>query len=132
MARLHEYNFDLCIEICERISNGENIKSILASDDRYPVFQTWCNWKRRNKELLDLYTQSKQDKSEIVDSKIDEVMDDLRNGVIDPPTARVLIDTLKWKAGKYYPKMFGDKIDVTSGGEEIKQTPTINIITPKE
>ena len=123
MARLSEYNFDLAKEICERVSNGERIKVILKSSNNYPSFPTWCKWKRENPELLNLYTCSIQDKAESIDDDIDEILADVKNGEIDPAQARVIIDTLKWKSSKYYPKMFGDssKIDVTTNGREINQ-----------
>jgi hypothetical protein len=128
MARPSEYNFDMCKEICDQIANGANIKNVLNSKENYPTFQTWCNWKRENNELFDLYVRSIQDKAESVDAQMDEIWDGCKNGLYDPATARLLIDTLKWKAGKYYPKMFGDKIDHTSDGEKIQSAPVINII----
>jgi TusA-related sulfurtransferase len=123
MARLSEYNFDLAKEICERVSSGERIKVILKSSDNYPSFPTWCKWKRENPELLNLYTCSIQDKAESIDDDIDEILADVKTGEIDPAQARVIIDTLKWKSSKYYPKMFGDssKVDVTTNGKEINQ-----------
>ena len=36
MARLTEYNYDLCVEICNELANGQNIKRILDSNDKYP------------------------------------------------------------------------------------------------
>lgn len=124
MARLTEYNFDLCIEICNRIAEGYNIKTILDSKDEYPSFPTWCKWKRENAELLNLYVNSIQDKGESVDAKIDEIWEGCRQGLYDASTANVLLQTLKWKASKYYPKMFGDKIQQEHSGEV-----TTNIIS---
>jgi len=124
MARPSEYNFNLCIEICDEVANGFNIKTVLASKQSYPSFQTWCNWKREHTQLFDLYTRSIQDKAESVDEEIDLIMSEVKSGDIDAPTGRLLIDTLKWKASKYYPKMFGDKTDITSGGEKIQSAPT--------
>jgi hypothetical protein len=122
MARLTEYDYNLCVEICERVSEGESIKKVLNSDERYPTFQTWCNWRREQTDLFDLYTRAIQDKSESVDAKIDEIMSKLEAKEIDNQSARVMIDTLKWKASKYYPKMFGDKIqaDITTDGKPIE------------
>lgn len=125
MARHSEYNFDLCIEICEEVANGFNIKKVLASKEEYPDFSTWCRWRRENEELHNLYIKSIQDKAESVDEEIDHIMDGLKKGAYEPSVANVLIQTLKWKAAKYYPKMFGDKTDITSGGEKIQTTPTI-------
>jgi len=117
MARLTEYNFDLCIEICDKIADGQNIKSILNSDENYPSFPTWCKWKRENPELLNLYVNSIQDKGESVDAQIDEIWQGCKEGLYDASIANVLIQTLKWKASKYYPKMFGDKIQTEHSGE---------------
>jgi hypothetical protein len=124
MARLTDYNFEMCIDICNRIADGENIKNILASNIEYPSFPTWCKWKRENPELLNLYVNSIQDKGESVDAKIDEIWEGCKNGLYDASIANVLIQTLKWKASKYYPKMFGDKIQQEHSGEV-----TTNIIS---
>jgi hypothetical protein len=123
MARLSEYSFELAKEICERVSNGERIKAILSTNDKYPSFPTWCKWKRDNPELLNLYTCSMQDKAESIDDEIDEILSDVKEGLIEPLQARIIIDTLKWKSSKYYPKMFGEssKVDVTTNGESINK-----------
>ena len=122
-GRPNTYSYELCIEVCSKVAEGLNIKTVLSSDERYPTFQTWCNWKRSNKELFDLYVNSIQDKSESVDEHIDRIMDLLQKGLMEPSVGNVIIQTLKWKAAKYYPKMFGDKVDLTSGNEKINQLP---------
>lgn len=124
MARPSEYNFELATEICNKIADGNNIKKILSSDNNYPSFPTWCKWKRENPELLNLYVNSIQDKGESVDAQIDEIWEGCKNGLYDASIANVLIQTLKWKASKYYPKMFGDKIQTEHSGEV-----TTNIIS---
>lgn len=120
-GRPSEYNFELCKEVCDRVREGESIKKVLRSKKKYPSFPTWCKWKRENPELLNQYINSIQDKSDSVLDEIDEIQLELRSGKIDPSTANVLIQTLKWKAAKFYPKMFGDnkQIDLTSQGESI-------------
>ena len=124
MARPSEYNFDLCIEICDEIANGKNITEVLDSKDVYPSWSTFRIWKRDNDELQTLYTRSIQDKAEMVVSEIDQTLTDVKNGLYDVPTGRLIIDTLKWKAAKYYPKMFGDKIQQEHSGE-IRTTPLL-------
>lgn len=121
MARISEYNYELCKTICEEISNGKHIKEVLDSSNEYPTFQTWCNWKRANNELFDLYTRSIQDKSEMLIFEINQTMRDLKDNKIEANAARVIIDTYKWMASKFYPKMFGDKLDLTTDGEKIQQ-----------
>jgi len=120
MARPSTYNFETCKTICDDVANGFNIKTVLKSNDDYPTFQTWCNWKRENTELFDLYVKAMQDKSESELEEIDYVRDMLKAGEIEPSAANVLIQTSKWLASKFYPKMFGDKVDLTSGGEKLQ------------
>lgn len=127
MARLSEYNFEMCKEICAEVANGFTIKSVLGSKTEYPTFQTWCNWKREHNELFDLYTRSIQDKADSVEEEMEHIYSEVKAGSIDASTGRLLIDTLKWKASKYYPKMFGDKIDHTTGGEKINASPVIQV-----
>lgn len=117
MARPSEYNFDLCKEICEDVANGFNIKTVLKSKHEYPDFSTWCRWKRENDELYNLYIKSIQDKADSVEEELENVYDMLKAKEIDPSSANVLIQTLKWKAAKYYPKMFGDKVQQEHSGE---------------
>jgi hypothetical protein len=128
MARLTEYNYDTCLEICERVSNGENIKNVLASNKQYPSFPTWCRWKRENDELHNLYTRSIQNKAESLDAEIENVLEEMKAGELTVPQARVILDTLKWKMSKYYPKMFGDKLDITTDGDKI----TKSTLTPEQ
>ena len=115
------YNYDMCVEICEQVSMGRHIKEILESKEEYPTFPTWCKWKRENDVLFNLYTRSIQDKAEMILFEIIQTMNDLRDGIIDAPSARVIIDTYKWMAAKFYPKMFGDKADITLESETVNK-----------
>lgn len=116
----------MCEIICSEVADGFNIKTILKSKDEYPDFTTWCRWKRNNEELRNLYVNAMQDKAESEIEEIDYVYDMLKAGEIEPAAANVLIQTKKWTAGKFYPKMFGDKIQQEHSGE-IKNTPPSSI-----
>ena len=43
-------------------------------------------------------------------SKIEEILEDVETGKIEPNVARVSIDARKWLAAKMYPKFFSDKV----------------------
>lgn len=110
--RPSNYDFDLCVEICEQVSEGGNIKTILTSKDVYPSFPTFCKWKRENKELFNLYINAHQDKAIAIEEEMDMLKDMLLNGEIDPSTYNTIVQTLKWKSAKFYPKVFGDNRQV--------------------
>jgi tmRNA-binding protein len=124
MGRPSEYDFEMCKEICARVSLGENIKSVLDSEYRFPSFPTFCTWKRNNVALFNLYISCHQDKAEALEQELDSYRDMLLTKEIDSSTYNVLVQTLKWKMAKFYPKVFGDKIQNEISGE-LKTNPTI-------
>ena len=133
MARPSEYNFELSKEICNEIASGNNIIRILESDAKYPNWTTFRRWKNNNEELRTLYVSSQQDKALALENEIDDLRDMLITKEIEYPIYNALVNTLKWKMAKMYPKVFGDKTDVTSGGEKIQSTTLqIEIIKPSE
>jgi hypothetical protein len=119
-GRPTKYNFELAKEICEQLYD-KSLSDVLRSKKNYPARSTFFLWKRENSELSDLYVNIAQDKGVLFIEEIDQTIIDLKNGKIDPSTANVIIQALKWKAAKFYPKMFGDKseVDITSKGEKI-------------
>ena len=65
--------------------------------------------------------------------EINQTMQDVRAGVLDASQGRLIIDTYEWMASKFYPKVFGDKVDVTSGDKAIQVAPPQIIFqAPKE
>jgi len=110
MARLTEYNYELCVEICEELANGGHIMDILEENDQYPSWSTFRRWKRDNKELQTLYVNAQQDKTEPITHHIKKVQMMCLNGEIDAATANTVMQTDKWFAKSYYPKMFGERL----------------------
>lgn len=119
MARLSEYDFELCKEICEKVAIGANIIDVLIDHDNYPTWSTFRRWKANNEELRTLYINSVQDKAEALEKEMDDYKDMLLNKEIDASTYNTLVQTLKWKMAKFYPKMFGDASKITlEGGDK--------------
>jgi hypothetical protein len=127
MARPSEYNFDLCVEICDEIAKGRNVIETLNSDNRFPDWTTFRRWKNNNEELRTLYVNSQQDKAIALENEIDDLRAMLLSKEIEYPTYNALVNTLKWKMAKMYAKLFGDKVDVTTQGEKINQPQAIQI-----
>ena len=117
MARLTEYNYELCIDICEEVAQGRNIMRILEDNSNFPSWSTFRRWKRDNEELRTLYINAQQDKAEALEKEMDDYRDMLVSKEIDASTYNTLVQTLKWKMAKFYPKVFGDKIQQEHSGE---------------
>jgi hypothetical protein len=120
MARLSEYNFELCKIICDEVGKGKAIKAVLDSNEDYPRFNTWCRWVDNNEELKNLYYASLKDKATAKEQKLEEYIQDLRDGHIDAHTAKVLCDVTKWQMATLNSKIYGAKTNIASDGEQVE------------
>lgn len=82
-----------------------------------PAASTIFKWLASNEEFAEQYARAKEAQA---DAMADEIVDiaDGDNGA-DPQRDRLRVDARKWVAAKLKPKKYGDKLDVTSGGEKL-------------
>lgn len=115
MARPTIYTEELAKEICSRIAEGESVRQI-AKDNKMPNASTIHAWVLNNDEFSKQYAQAKEIGAEIVADEIEELAETIE----DVQRAKLIIDTKKWNLSKKLPKRFGDKLDMTSGGEKMQ------------
>lgn len=60
----------------------------------------------------DQYARALESLAQAQVEKLEQTIDDMRDGKIDHNMARVEIDARKWFACKFLPKRYGDKIEV--------------------
>jgi hypothetical protein len=119
------YSQDLAYEICEGIVEGKSLRKIL-SDDGMPSIATVFRWLDENEWFRDNYMRAKDNQADTNAEDIQELVADVRSGKIDPQSARVAGDLLKWSSSKLKPKKYGDKLDLTSDGKQMP-APIISI-----
>ncbi len=116
--------------ICERIANGESLRSI-CDDEDMPNKSTVFRWLRSDAEFSDQYARAREAQA---DALFDEMLDISNTPVIGEKTKtdkdgkvevstgdmiehrRLQIETRKWMAGKLKPKKYGDKLDLNVSG----------------
>jgi hypothetical protein len=128
------YSPELVAEICRRVSEGEHLKGI-CREDGMPYYTTFHRWMREKPEAAKLFTLSLQTGGQWCADTIRELCEETpqtyrdKDGVERIDTGwvqwmRMRIDSLKWMASKYYPKVFGERVAV-SGEVEVNHTLTI-------
>jgi len=126
--------------ICERISNGESVKTICDSEymPNRTTFYKWLNEddKTEKKEKINKYARATSlradslfDETLIIADKYDNDVkfDKHGNEIINHNIInrdRLRVDTRKWAASKLNPKKYGDKTELQHSGE-IKGTPVV-------
>lgn len=118
-GRPSSYDPEICKEICERVRNGEHIRTVLESKDYYPSVQSWYNWIATNKDLFELYHACRKDKAEAKETELLEIINDVRTGKLDPHAGKVLIDANKWLMSVYNPRQYGPKAEISGNGDEV-------------
>lgn len=132
------YTPELADVICERLANGESMRSV-SRDPDMPASATLFKWLRVHPEFAEQYARAKQ---ESADALVDEILDIADDGTNDwmerldrdgqpigwqlngehVQRSRVRIDSRKWIASKLKPKKYGDRIEVDANVRQSDMT----------
>ena len=93
-----------------RIGNGESLRGV--SRDLGVPFQTVWSAIMIDERRKATYEDAKMSRAHFHAAKIEEIIEDVELGKIDPQVARVSIDARKWLAAKMYPKFFSDRVQL--------------------
>ncbi|TGT36205.1 terminase small subunit protein [Mesorhizobium sp. M8A.F.Ca.ET.165.01.1.1] len=132
MARPTSYSQEIADTICERLADGQSLRSICEAEDM-PSRSTVFNWllKSDHAAFLDQYTRARELQTDGHVDEMPDIADDSRNDYMtrtngDGSTteqlnseniqrARLRIDTRKWIAERMRPKKYGSKVALTDG-----------------
>ena len=107
-GRPNLYTRPLANKICALIADNRSLRTICKKPE-LPSMGTVLTWLRDKPDFLTQYARARSEQAEAIYEDIGDIEADLRAGVIDPNTARVLIDSHKWRAGKMRPKKYGER-----------------------
>lgn len=102
-----------CSKFLDLVASGMSARKACMRDDM-PSYVTMWKWLKDDDDFRSKYQVATELRAQGIDDQIDDTIAEMRSGEIDPQTARVIVDTYKWRAAKLYPKLYGDnqKIDV--------------------
>ena len=141
MGNKTKYTEAIADEICDIIATSD--RGLVSISKEFGVcVKTIFNWIDKNEEFLHKYARARELQAEYLSDQIIEIADETSNdfsvnqdGVEITnheaiARSRLRVDARKWKASKLAPKKFGDKLDVTSKGQQIEPL-TFTIIKGK-
>lgn len=130
MGRPSSFTDDKGDAICERISNGESLRSICLDEDM-PNKSTVLRWLRDIEPFRAQYVLAREAQADILADEILDIADDgsndwmkrrygederwIENGEA-MRRSQLRIDARKWLAGKMLPKKYGDKVQAEHSG----------------
>lgn len=108
------------------IDVGNGMSIVKACKDRGISTRSFYDLIETREDLKQTYTRAREDRGDTCTDKIEEYQKKLERGEIDAQTARVLIDTEKWKAGKFNQRMYGEKQSIEHSGS-VTLMPSIKV-----
>jgi len=145
-GRPSKYTPELAATICERIADGEPLRSV-CRDAVMPDKSTVLRWlgNDENAEFRDQYARAREMQADGLFDEALEIADDVSDDWTEDKDgkkvfdhehvqrSRLRVDTRKWAAGKLAPKVYGDKMQHTGdGGGPIRVRPDLSKLTDEE
>lgn len=117
MGRPELYTEELGKAVCDALRVSEKgLRGTLADHPELPDMRTVHRWQANNAVFCQMFAQAKQDQ---LRAMAEDIVDIANDETLDANDKRIRIDTRKWLLSKLVPRVYGDKLDVTSGGEAL-------------
>lgn len=113
-GRPTDYAKAVADRICEQIAQGYSLRGIVSFDPHVPGRATIHRWLRERPEFRDQYAQAQERRA---DAYFDMALE-VACYEPDIQRARLIVDTLKWSAGRLSPKRYGRH--VSSEGDSLQ------------
>lgn len=123
------YTTEIGERICELIACSAKSLATIAQevDVKYGTIRHWIG---NNKEFSAMYARAKEDQADFLAEQILGIADDSSNDTIEGEygpmenkewvnRSKLRVDARKWIASKLKPKRYGDKLDMTTGGDKL-------------
>lgn len=113
-------------EVCERMENGESVRSILK-DEKMPSSRTFFKWIDSDEEKVKQYAHACDLRADYIFDEMFDIADDATNDFMNKlqgdemvevlnkehiQRSRLRIDTRKWALSKMNPKKYSEKMTV--------------------
>jgi hypothetical protein len=133
-GRPTDYTEELADRICDRISDGESLRTICA-EDGMPHKSTVFRWLAAHEEFATIYARAREVQAEVLADELIEISDDGTNdwmerkdqdgGVVGwrengeaMRRSQLRISTRQWIAERMLPKKYGTKVQTELTGKD--------------
>lgn len=117
MGRPTIYSKELVDTICARLADGETLRAI-CRDPEMPALSAVSRWlNEADKQYFKgQYADARVAQACHLFDELKEIADDTTG---DVNRDRLRVDTRKWYLSKLAPKIYGDKLDMTTNGKDL-------------
>lgn len=139
MGRPSSFNPETAERICMLIAQGCSVAAACQEDgipDQKTVFRWLATDDPEGKLGFDAFRQqymrARELRSDARFERLDEIMAEVHAGKLDPSSARVMMDAIKWQAGKENAKRYGESVTVKGDKDNPLEIRQVKQMTDEE
>lgn len=134
MPRQSEFTQEIADIICERITDGQSLRSI-CTDDAMPAASTVFKWLNEQPKFSEQYARAREAQADTLVDEMLDIVDDGRNDWVirhgdDDDAAgwrvngehiqrsKLRLEARKWMAAKLQPKKYGERVTQELTGKD--------------
>jgi hypothetical protein len=93
------------------IQTGRSLRQV-CQDDGMPHASTVMRWMQAFPDFANKYARARTAQADTLFDRMEAVEEAVAAGTMDSHAARVVLDSMRWRASKLAPKVYGDRLDV--------------------
>jgi len=100
---------ELVKEFLRRIAiDGRSARSV-GRDDDMPSYEAFYNLMNKDEAVRAKYYLAQESRATAIDDHIDSILKDMKDKKTDWQSARLEIDTAKFRMAKFFPRLYGEQ-----------------------
>jgi hypothetical protein len=107
--------------VITEIQTGRSLRQV-CGDEGMPDFRTVQRWIVSDAQFAVRYARARMAQADTLFDRMEAVEEAVTAGTMDSHAARVVLDSMRWRASKLAPKVYGDRLDVSVSDNRISIT----------
>ena len=113
--------FDIQERLVAEIQTGRSLRQV-CGDEGMPDIRTVTRWLVADADFAHKYARARMAQADVLFDRMEAVEEQVSAGTMDSHAARVVLDSMRWRASKLAPKVYGDRLDVQVSDSRISIT----------
>ena len=118
MTYVAEQVTDIQQRLVAEIQTGRSLRQV-CTDEGMPHFTTVLRWVALDADFASKYARARTAQADTLFDRMEAVEEAVAAGTMDSHAARVVLDSMRWRASKLAPKVYGDRLDVSVSDNRI-------------
>ena len=99
-------------KLLAEIQTGRSLRQV-CQDEGMPHAATVMRWIQAFPDFANKYARARTAQADTLFDRMEAVEEAVSAGTMDSHAARVVLDSMRWRASKLAPKVYGDRLDVS-------------------